>query len=83
MRVKWANKLHHICQAGVLIISGVGIAILSLPPDNSVQPWGYALGLASQPFHIIASAMAKQWGGFLLSLWFTGAWAVGIWNHLL
>jgi hypothetical protein len=61
----------------------MAIALLALPSTHPYQPWGYFIGLASQPFHIVASVLARQWGSFILSFWFTAAWIIGIWNHLL
>jgi hypothetical protein len=40
--------------------------------------WGSLLGLLSQPFWLVSTWRARQWGMFFLSLAFTFAWGLGL-----
>lgn len=48
--------------------------------DEYARKWGPVFGLCSQPFWIIATASAGQWGMLFLSLVYTVMWVRGIWN---
>lgn len=42
---------------------------------------GFVVGLLGQPFWLITTYEAGQWGAFIASLWFTANHVRGIWNH--
>ena len=69
-----------IIQAAILILSGAAIWLVGRK-DGRVRRWGYVVGLISQPFWIVATIQAGQPGMFLLSVFYCGAWADGIYNH--
>lgn len=70
---------HHLVQLLLLVLSAGAITLVALPAPW--QRWGYVVGLASQPFWLLATWRARQWGMFALALWYCGAWSLGIVNH--
>lgn len=42
--------------------------------------WGFVLGLLSQPFFIITSAVNHQWGLFFMSFLYALNWIYGIYE---
>lgn len=72
----WARA---ICQ--VLIAFLGGGAILLVSREEPLRSWGFLLGLASQPFWLVSTWQARQWGMFALSLWYCLGWAAGVWRH--
>lgn len=67
--------LDAISQIGITIF-GVSAIILVARKNK----WGFVLGLLSQPFWLITSALNKQWGVFLLSVIYCGTWCYGIYG---
>jgi len=64
-------------------IAQVGIATLGIAAIILVarkNKWGFALGLASQPFWFITAYLNKQWGVFLVSVVYTCSWAYGVYK---
>ncbi len=62
-------------------IAQVGIATLGIAAIILVarkNKWGFALGLASQPFWFITAYLNKQWGVFFISIVYAGSWMYGI-----
>lgn len=66
-------------QAAILILSAVAMWLVSGRSRHARLGW--ALGLASQPFWLWETWQAGQWGMFLLAVFYSGAWARGLWNH--
>jgi len=64
-----------IAQIGITIF-GVSAIILVARKNK----WGFALGLASEPFWIITSYLNKQWGVLLLSIIYIFSWGYGVYN---
>ncbi len=67
-----------IAQSFILILSAVGIWLLSCKTPSR---WGWAVGLAAQPFWLWETWHAAQWGMFANALVFTGIYANGLRNH--
>jgi hypothetical protein len=65
----------------------VGILLFGIPAIWFVgrkEKWkrlGYIFGLCSQPFWMYASITNKQWGIFILTLFYTYSWIQGIYNY--
>jgi hypothetical protein len=73
-------SLDLLCQA---IIAGSGP--LGLWMVNSKRPWpmrGYVLILFGQVFWLIASWRSRQWGIFVVSIFWTAAWIRGACREL-
>lgn len=68
-------------QAALLVLSATAIGLLACK-DKRLSRWGWAFGLASQPFWLAATWGTAQWGIFALSAWYTFHWARGVWNFL-
>ena len=67
-------------QVLILLLGGSAIWAVGSESRRS-RFWGCVLGLLSQPFWLWESAQAKQWGVFILSLWYCYAWARGVLNN--
>lgn len=66
-------------QAAILILSAAAMWLVSGRSRHAHLGW--ALGLASQPFWLHATWEAGQWGMFALAVFYSFAWAHGLWNH--
>lgn len=56
-----------------------GVTAIWLSQDNRphIYRWASVLGLAGQPFWFYAAYTGEQWGIFVLSIFYTIAWAKG------
>lgn len=66
-------------QAAILILSAAAMWLVSGRSQHA--RFGWALGLASQPFWLYATFEAGQWGMFALAVFYSFAWANGLWNY--
>ena len=66
------------------VVLQVAIALLSLAAIMMISTtgpwhrWGFVAGLISQPFWILATWRARQWGMFGLSVIYVFVWVFGI-----
>ena len=67
-------------QAIIAVAGAVSIWLVN-DPRARCQRWACWIGLAAQPFWMHTSWQANQWGIFLLSIAYAGAWLRGIWRH--
>lgn len=71
-------QLNDLIQGALLVFSGASIYFLSRKNGrNSLI--GLVLTLISEPFWYYTAYLNKQWGIFLLSIWFTICAIQGIW----
>jgi len=75
----WQALLDHPEQIGIALLGAT--AIWMVGRKKEWRKWGYAVGLASQPFWLYATWEGRQWGMFALSVWYVYAWASGWWNN--
>lgn len=68
-----------IAQSAILILSAAAMWLVS--GHGRHARYGWALGLASQPFWVYATFTAEQWGMFALSIFYTATWWRGLRNH--
>lgn len=69
-----------ICQIGIPLLSClVSYNITSIDPKQRL--FGFYCGISSQPMWYFTTLYHKQWGLFLLSLWYTIQWIKGIKSH--
>ncbi len=68
-----------ITQSAILILSAAAMWLLS--GKGRRAHWGWAIGLASQPFWLWATFEAGQWGMFALSVYYSWIWYRGMRNH--
>lgn len=62
---------------------GLSAIWMTQAPSDKHRKWAPVLGLCSQPFWFYATLTAEQYGIFVLSIFYTMAWARGIKNHWL
>uniref|UniRef100_A0A6H1ZVB9 Uncharacterized protein n=1 Tax=viral metagenome TaxID=1070528 RepID=A0A6H1ZVB9_9ZZZZ len=65
-------------EIAIMLLSGTSIWLVNSGPD--IAPWAAPFGLASQFFWIRDTYRNKEWGKFVLSLWFTAAWCRGLYR---
>lgn len=71
-----------IAQALILLLGTMAVWC-SQSPATRAQRWAPVLGLIAQPFWIITTWQAEQWGMLALSLVYTAAWLRGIRTYWL
>ena len=81
LRAVLRRHAHSAVQLVIFVLSPVAIYLVGLPSAHPWQPWGFVVGLASQPFWLLATWQARQWGMWLLSVFYIGIWSAGIYNH--
>lgn len=69
-----------VSEVAIMILSGVAITLVnsSVPGLVKLAP---VFGLASQYFWLRDMWCIRAWGKFTLSIWFTAAWAWGLWTQ--
>lgn len=68
-----------ICQIFIPIVSAAGVFFVTRKDES--RKWGFVLGLATQPFWFYTTLHNRQYGLFILSLFYTVQWIKGIINH--
>lgn len=72
------DKPSHLSQSLLLLLSGSAAwCVTRGTPGAAVV--GCALGLLVQPLWLWSSWRARQWGIFLLSVWYLWSWGSGLW----
>ena len=66
-------------QIIILILGCSSIWLVSRTEDW--KKYGYVIGLINQPFWIYTSIVNEQWGIFILSLFYSYSWIMGIYNY--
>jgi len=66
-----------------VVIAFTGVIAIWLTQQNNESWKRYAclFGLAGQPFWCYSAYHADQWGILILSVFYTYAWMMGIWNN--
>jgi hypothetical protein len=63
------------------IVANVGMAVFGLLAMLLISfgnPWGFVIGLCSQPFFFMCSILHRQWGLFVLNIAYTITWIIGV-----
>jgi hypothetical protein len=68
-----------ILQVSIAVLSLLAIAMIS--STGPLHRWGFVIGLISQPLWLIATWRARQWGMFVLSIFYLVVWIQGIANR--
>jgi hypothetical protein len=71
-----------IDQLGIAA-TGVTAIFLTQSKLESRRRYACLFGIAGQPFWYWTAISAEQWGVVFLSLFYTAAWAKGVWTHWL
>lgn len=69
-----------IDQVGIV---GLGVTAVGLSQSKTYARYACLFGMASQPFWIYSAVSAAQWGVLVATLFYTAAWASGIWKFWL
>ena len=69
-----------IDQIFILILSPISIRLLA-GKTKRLRTYGCIIGLLSQPFYHWSTFVNDQWGMFIVSIWYTYAFCVGIKNN--
>ena len=69
------NTWYWISQIGMVAFGASAVVLVARK-----KRIGFVIGLAGQPFFIIASLLSRQWGLLVMSLIFTGSWTYGIYE---
>ena len=67
----------------IIAITGVVAIFLTQSQNPNIQKHACLVGMAGQPFWIMAALETEQWGIFFLSVFYTVAWGQGIYNFWL
>jgi hypothetical protein len=67
----------------VIAICGILSIWFSQDPSVTVQRWACIAGLIGQPFWMVTTYRAKQWGIFALTFVYTIGWMRGIKTYWL
>lgn len=65
-------------EQAVIALCGMSSIWLSQSPAARARRWAPIIGLAAQPFWMVATWQAAQWGIFALSIVYAIGWARGI-----
>jgi hypothetical protein len=68
-----------LLQVSIAILSLLAIAMIS--STGPLHRWGFVIGLISQPLWLLATWRARQWGMFVLSIFYLVVWIQGIANR--
>lgn len=71
------KRIDMALETAILILTAWSIWILT----SEAPRWGFVVGLASQPFYIVATWRARRWGMFIVAWMLCGFWSRGIVNH--
>lgn len=69
----------HISQIAILVTNAPAIWLVGRL--ENWKRWGYVLGLLGQPFWFYTTLHNKQYGVFVLAIWYTYAWGQGFYNY--
>ena len=67
----------------MIALCGVSAVFLSQCERHNLRKWASVIGLIGQPFWLIATWKAQQWGIFGLCFVYTAAWAKGFYTYWL
>lgn len=71
-----------VVQAIILFTGALAIWFSQIGND-ALEPWACIVGLIGQPFFLYCTYRSRQWGMFLLSVLYTGAYFAGLWHFWL
>ena len=78
------GRAHHACQAAILGLTSGGMVLLAIAPLNGpgFALAGFALLLIAQPFWLVATWRARQWGMFVNAIVYAAATIAGLYTSL-
>ena len=64
-----------------IAFTGVIAIFLTQQKNENIKRYGCLFGLAGQPFWFYSVYTSEQWGVFILCLFYTYAWCLGVKNN--
>lgn len=64
-------------QFAIVITGAIGATLIAA--GGRLAAWGFLVALAGQPFWLVETWTAGQWGMYLSACWYTCSWAYGAW----
>lgn len=64
----------------MIAVFGVTAVWLTQQSNQDLKRYACFFGLLGQPFWVYATYSTEQWGMFILTLCYTYAWYIGLWN---
>lgn len=64
----------------MIAIFGVTAVWLTQQSNQDLKRYACFFGLLGQPFWVYATYSTEQWGMFILTLCYSYAWYIGLWN---
>lgn len=65
----------------MIAVTGVAAILLTQQSNEALKKYASILGLAGQPFWLYSAYASEQWGIFVLCIFYTYAWALGVYNN--
>jgi hypothetical protein len=66
-----------------IAFTGVVAIFLTQQKNEKIKKYGCLFGLAGQPFWFYSAYLSEQWGIFVLVMFYTYAWCLGVKNNWL
>ena len=64
-----------------IAFTGVVAIFLTQQKNENIKKYGCLFGLAGQPFWLYSAYTSEQWGVFVLCVFYTYAWCLGVKNN--
>lgn len=65
----------------LIALTGVTAVFLSQQGNANLKKFACLFGIAGQPFWFYSAFTNEQWGIFLLCVFYSYAWGVGVYNN--
>jgi len=66
-------------QAAILVFGAIGAGLIAR--GGRAELLGFVVAFLAQPFWLVETFAAGQWGMHLLACWYTCAWGWGAWTR--
>lgn len=65
----------------LIAFTGVTAILLTQQSNEKLKKYACLFGLVGQPFWFYATYVSEQWGIFILCIFYTYAWGLGVYNN--
>jgi len=72
-----------VIEQVAIAVTGVTAILLTQSASEPMRRYACLFGLVGQPFWVWSALAAEQWAVLLLTVFYTAAWAKGVWTHWL
>lgn len=73
------QRIDAFLQVSIAVLTMSAIWLLTSATEYA--RWGHVVGLVSQPFYLVATRRARQWGMYFVAFALCGMWLRGIVNN--